>query len=241
MVLVPGAMGMAVGLQLIADVLVPDVDVYLFDYPGHRGADKPLKSIDALAGALVQELDLAGLSRSVGLYGNSMGSWVVFEAARKLSKAGHQPRVVCVGDMYSPRFAGKHSPLRPSLVRRLFNKLRTQVRKVRQRIHRPEPNAIEAPTAVRRRNAVFAASQIARKTYGERRYAGDVIVVSTAPRSQRFGDDLGWQEHVDGRVTTVGVPGTHDEMHIRCAREIGEAINESLCDSDSESPHNSSQ
>jgi acyl-CoA synthetase (AMP-forming)/AMP-acid ligase II/acyl carrier protein len=67
LVLIPGQMGMAVGLNLIADAVGGDVDVYLFDYPGHRPGQQPLRTIDDLAAVLMAELRSAGLTHNVPL------------------------------------------------------------------------------------------------------------------------------------------------------------------------------
>src|SRR5205085_26570 len=75
-VLVPGAVGMAVGLFRIADVIDADIDVYLFDYPGHRAGEAPESSIGAITERLLVEIERAGISSDVALYGNSLGSWV---------------------------------------------------------------------------------------------------------------------------------------------------------------------
>ncbi len=226
LVLIPGQFGMAVGLNLIADAIDADIDLYLFDYPGHRPDQEPLQTVDELACCLIDELEATGLTRDVALYGNSMGGWVAFEAGRRLAETGKPPRLVAIGDMYSPYFAGKSSPLRPSLVRRLRNRLRRAARRahdrwtVRQADHRSP--------AIVRQEAVIAASARASRQYDARPYAGDLLVVAASEREPKFGPTLGWEHHASGSISTLRVPGGHSTMHREQARPIGDALSRAL-------------
>lgn len=227
LVLIPGQMGMAVGLNLIADAVGGDVDVYLFDYPGHRPGQQPLRSIDDLAAVLTAELRSAGLTHNVALYGNSLGSWVAFETARRLAASGSPPVLVGIGDMYSPYFATRRSPTRPPFARRVRNRLRRLFGDVRHRLARALPNRRRA-AAIERRGAVVAASARASRSYEPRPYGGDLLVVAGAQREPRFGPTLGWEHHTTGRISTVRVPGRHGNLHRTDAALIGGALAERL-------------
>jgi acyl-CoA synthetase (AMP-forming)/AMP-acid ligase II/surfactin synthase thioesterase subunit/acyl carrier protein len=223
LVLIPGQMGMAVGLNLIADAVGGDVDTYLFDYPGHRPGQEPLGSIDDLAAVLTAELGSAGLTHNVALYGNSLGSWVAFETARRLAAAGEPPLLIGIGDMYSPYFATSRSPTRPPFTRLVSNRLRRLSGEVRQRLARALPSGRRA-VAVERRDAVIAASARAQRSYPPRPYSGDLLVFAGAQREPRFGPTLGWEHHTTGRISTVPVPGQHSDLHRTDAVLIGRAL-----------------
>lgn len=224
-VLAPGQIGMAVGLNLIADAIGSDVDVYLFDYPGHRPGQVPLKSVEELAYVLVAEMQRAGIAHEVALYGNSMGSWVAFEAARRLGALGSPALFVGIGDMYSPYFNTKESPLRPPLTQRLRNRLRRAVNQLRRRgIHQ----ARDRPTALKRQQAVSDASEIARRSYTPQPYDGDLLVVVASERAPKFGATLGYERHTTGSITCLRVTGGHSEMHHEQAGPIGAALTEML-------------
>lgn len=224
-ILIPGQVGMAVGLNLIADAISADVNVYLFDYPGHRAGQEPLTSVDALSDVLVAEVQAAGIARQLALYGNSMGSWVAFEAARSLRAMGWPPLFVGIGDMYSPYFNTKESPLRPPLVRRLCNRLRRELQRHRRRRIRQDPRA---PTALKRQQNVSDASEIARRSYTPRPYEGDLMVVVASERAPKFGATLGYERHTSGTITTLQVAGGHSKMHHEQAQPIGAALSEML-------------
>lgn len=222
LVLIPGQFGMAVGLNLIADAVDADVDLYLFDYPGHRPGQVPLQTIDELACCLVDELNDAGITRDVALYGNSMGGWVAFEAGRRLTEEGRPPRFVAIGDMYSPYFASKSSPLRPSLPRRVRNRLRRAAHQARDRWRMRQ--ADRRSPAIARQEAVTAASAHASRQYDARPYTGDLLVVAASEREPKFGATLGWEHHSSGSIRTLRVAGGHGAMHRDQARPIGEAL-----------------
>jgi len=223
LVLIPGQLGMAVGLNLIADAVGVDIDVYLFDYPGHRPGEKPARSIDALAERLLAELRGAGLKEDVALYGNSLGSWVAFEAARRLAAAGATPVFVGIGDMYSPFFATSRSPTRPPFIQRLRNRLRRLSGDVGRRLGRMSAGS-PRPVAIERREAVAAASARAQRSYEPRPYDGDLLVIAGAQREPQFGPTLGWDRHTTGRISTVSVPGLHSDLHRTEAAMIGAAL-----------------
>jgi acyl carrier protein/thioesterase domain-containing protein len=228
-VLIPGQMGMAVGLNLIADAIAADVDVYLFDYPGHRAGETPLESVEAITSALLGELAHAGLTEKLALYGNSLGGWVALEAARKLAAADQPPLLVGIGDMYSPFFNSKASPLRPSFAQRVRNRVRRGVRDARRRTG-SHPSMLQgrAPSAVVRQQAVSRASEIARRRYRSHPYTGDVLVVIASERAPKFGPTLGYDRHVSGSIRTLTVAGGHSNMHREQAAPIGAALSERL-------------
>ena len=227
-VLVPGLMGMAAGLNLIADSIAADVDIYLFDYPGHRPGQAPLKSIDGLATALRAEMEGAAITHDVALYGDSLGSWVAFEAARRLSALGTPPLFVGIGDMYSPFFNTKESPLRPSLTQRIRNRVRRVVKRLRRRGTRRSGARGLTPTALMRQHAVSDASEIARRSYDPRPYDGDLLVVVASERAPKFGATLGYERHTTGIISTLRVAGGHSAMHREQAQPIGAAITDML-------------
>lgn len=227
LVLIPGQMGMAVGLNLIADAVGGDVDVYLFDYPGHHPGEEPLRSIDDLAVVLIEELRSAGIADNVALYGNSLGSWVAFETARRLAAAGSPPLLVGIGDMYSPYFATKRSPTRPPFARRVRARLRRLSGDVHRRLAPASPGQ-RGGAAIERREAVIAASARASRGYEPRPYGGDLLVVAGAERAPKFGPTLGWEHHASGRITTVRVPGLHGNLHRTDAVLIGDALAEAM-------------
>lgn len=225
-VLVPGQVGMAVGLNLIADSIAADVDIYLFDYPGHRPGQTPLRSIDGLAAVLLSEMQAADLTRDVALFGNSMGSWVVFETARRLSALGTPPLFVGIGDMYSPFFNTKESPSRPPLLQRIRNRVRRARTQVRRRLTQRAETRGHAPTALIRQQTVSAASEIARRSYDPRPYDGALLVVVASERGPKFGPSLGYERHTTGSISTLRVEGGHSEMHRAQAGPIGTALTE---------------
>jgi thioesterase domain-containing protein/acyl carrier protein len=225
LVLIPGQYGMALGLNLIADAIDADVDVYLFDYPGNRPGEQPLRSIEALAARLVEELRREGITERLSMYGNSMGGWVAYEAARTLTDAGEPPDLVGIGDMYSPFFNTKDSPLRPSIGRRVRNRLRrlrSNVSKAASRKHDT------APAAAGRQSAVFTASEIARRNYTPKPYGGDLLIVVASEREPQFGATLGWERHATGNIDTVKVDAGHSTMHVTQASVIAEGLSEHL-------------
>lgn len=227
-VLVPGMDGMAIGLHLIADAIETDATILLFDYPGQRPGQRPMRSIEALAEALVAELDRANLVGDLSIYGNSMGSWVALETARVLEARGRCPRFVGIGDMYSPFFNSHESPLRPPIARRVRNRLRRlKGHLLREVAARTGANGHEA-AAVARRSAVIAASVVARRAYTAQPYAGDVLVLVASERGPKFGRTLGYERHVTGRIDTVEVDAQHSDMHRSAAKEIGAALSRML-------------
>jgi oxalate---CoA ligase len=227
LVLVPGQYGMALGLHLIADRIDADVDVYLFDYPGNRPGEVALRTVEELAERLVDELRDADAVERTALYGNSMGSWVVFEAARRMDALGHRPLFVGIGDMYSPIYnvdkAGSRPPL-PVLVR---NRMRRAYRRLRSRWARRR-SANREGAAVTRQRAVYEASEGARRRYRPKPYAGDLLVIAADERDGRFGATLGWERHTTGSIATRRVPGGHADMHHAQAARIADALTEQL-------------
>lgn len=230
LVLVPGQMGMAIGLNLIADAITADVSIHLFDYPGHRGDEQPLSSIESLADALVGEILRHGCDDQLAIYGNSMGGWVALEAARRLEGMGKTPRLVGIGDMYSPFFNTRASPLRPPFHRRLRNRIRRVIDRIRQRTTATGPTTVPVPLAVRRQRSVSNASEFARRSYRPQPYGGRVLVVSASERTPKYGPTLGYERHVTGRIDTLRVEGGHSEMHRDQAEPIARALSARLAE-----------
>ena len=228
LVLVPGQMGMAIGLNRIADAVTADVDIWMFDYPGHRSGELPATSIEESAEALVAELDHAEIDGTVAFYGNSLGSWVVFEAARMLEAMGRTPAVVGIGDLYSPFLNTRQSPLRPPL----WQLVRNRVRRFRGSGTRGQdiapPEGVSA--AEQRRRAVAASSAAALKQYRPKSYGGDLLVFSADERAPKFGLTLGWDHHVSGRIEPLRLNGNHSTLHIEQSEEIGAALSNWLVD-----------
>src|SRR5581483_7905618 len=223
LVLVPGQMGLAVGLNLIADAVGSDVDIYLFDYPGHRPGQLPRQSIDDLATALLGELRSAGLTHDVAIYGTSLRSGLSSETALWLAETGSPPVLVGIGDMYSPCFATRDSPTRPPLPQLVRNRLRRSYGDLRRRLVRLRPTR-PAAAAIDRRDAVIAASARAQRTYEPRPYAGDLLVVAGTQREPQFGPALGWEHHTTGRIRTLRVSGQHSDLHRTDAAVIGQTL-----------------
>jgi thioesterase domain-containing protein len=211
---------MAVGLNLIADAVDADVDVYLFDYPGHRPGETPLRTIDDLAARLLRELGAASVTGPLAFYGNSLGSWVVFEAARRLEALGKTPLLVGIGDLYSPYFASKDSPTRPPLWRRVLYRFRRSVTRTRQRAR---VRTVRHGSVLERREIVASASRSALRSYGTRDYRGALLVIA-ADRADRFGHLLGWDRHASGALTGAVVQGGHSDMHRVHAGTIGRLL-----------------
>lgn len=222
-VLIPGQAGHAVGLDLIADAIGPGPAIYLYDYPGHRPGQMPARTIEAIAARLVDEIAATVSDGPLVLYGNSMGSWVALEAARLLESRGQKPVLVGIGDLYSPYFNTHTTGHRPALGRRLGSLLR----RILRRLDRDRALRIGGDTggsARQREITVGHASSLAQRAYRPHTYGGDLLVVSTGPRASKFGEALGYDRHVTGRITTLGVEGGHSEMHRQQAKPIGQAL-----------------
>lgn len=219
-VLVPGAHGMAVGLQAIAEHVRSGTTVVGFRYPGQLAGQVPLRSIDALASLLLEELDGLGI-QDVVLFGNSLGSWVTFETARRLRARGRPPRGLVLGDMYSPTLGRLHGPAA---------RLRSPIRAVRAIAHRRRKQA-EADRAIaeERHDAVFQASNQALSTYRGGRYDGDIELLTTSRRAGRLDSPTyAWDDLVTGTITVHPVPGEHEELHLLHAPLVAERINAHL-------------
>lgn len=226
--LIPGQFGLAVGLDLIADAIGEGPTIYLYDYPGHRFGERPASSIEEIAAALVGAIDDLGVRGRLVLYGNSMGGWVALEAARVLAARGRGPELVGIGDMFSPTFNVDRAGVRPRLHRRAVNVLGRVARRLRPLWRVTRRGGDVASLAERRRAAVSTASEIARRAYRPHPYNGGLLVVSTAPRAAKFGESLGYERHVTGRIRTIRVAGGHSEMHREQATVIGGALAEHL-------------
>lgn len=226
LILVPGQMGMAIGLNRIADAVTADVDIFMFDYPGHRTGETPANSIEELAEALVFELDKADIEGPLALYGNSLGSWVVFETARILEARGRAPMFVGIGDLYSPFFNSRESPLRLPLQQLIRNRFH----RIRRRWDRSADNgpAGAVSAAEQRRHDVLVRSAAALKKYRPHPYGGDLLVFSADERNPKFGPTLGWDRHVSGHVEPVRLHGQHSTIHIAQAGDIGVALSDQL-------------
>jgi acyl-CoA synthetase (AMP-forming)/AMP-acid ligase II/thioesterase domain-containing protein/acyl carrier protein len=226
LVLVPGQFGLAVGLNRIADAVGAGPDIYLFDYPGHRVGQVPLETISGIADHLLGAIEQAQLRGRLVLYGNSMGGWVALEAARRLEARGHPPLLVGIGDMYSPAFNVDTRSTRPTarvMARNLVARARRRLR----------GGVSAAGGAVRgaaelRADAVQRASDRARRAYRPHPYGGDLAVFVTPARGSKFGETLGYERHVTGRLISVQVTGEHSTMHVEQAVPIGRWLGEAI-------------
>lgn len=227
LILVPGQMGMAVGLNLIADGVTEDVNVHLFDYPGHQPGEDPRSTIEELAEVLVDEIHRAGLRGKIALYGNSLGGWVVFEAARTLAAMQRRPTFVGIGDLFSPVFNLRSSPHRPGPATRIRNRAKRLRKSVAGRI-RSNSTSPDESVAVARRARVLRASGAARRSYRPHAYDGDVVVFATPERCDKYGPALGWDLHASGPIRPVRVPGQHSTMHREDAPLIAATIDDEL-------------
>ena len=227
-ILIPGQFGLAVGLDLIADAIGVGPTIYLYDYPGHRAGQRPASTIEEIAAPLVSAVQDLGVGGRLVLYGNSMGGWVALEAARVLAAHGQMPDLVAIGDMFSPIFNVEKAGVRPRLHLRVVNVLVRIGRRLRLLQRDTRQGGDVSSLAERRRAAVSAASESARRANRPHPYSGDVLVISTAPRAAKFGESLGYERHVTGRIRTVAVAGGHSEMHREQATVIGRALAEQL-------------
>lgn len=216
-VLVPGAHGMAIGLQSIAEHVQPGPIVLGFRYPGQVAGQAPLRSIEALAGLLLDELRRAQVEQVV-LFGNSLGSWVVFEAARRLLAEGRPVLGLVLGDMYSPTLGQPGG--RSGRLRSLVAALRGAARRRRKRVEADRAIAEE------RHDAVFKASNHALSTYRGGPYDGDVDLLTTHRRAGRLASPTyAWEDLVTGTISVHPVPGEHEELHLLHAPVVAERIN----------------
>lgn len=220
-VLVPGQIGMAVGLDLVARALSAEHTVYLFDYPGYRSGEQPSETVADTAAALVRELDRSGVAPAF-IYGNSLGSWVALEAAQTLVDRDGTGPAVGVGDLYSPTFNGSTWLSRSKLLWRIRSRFRCA-----ERVSGSEPAEVEGPLAGRRR-AVQSGSELARRRFRARPYQLDVLVFSGIERRPKFGSTLGYEAHVEGRLETCDLDAAHASMHRTHAVRIARAIDEFL-------------
>ncbi|WNF29160.1 alpha/beta fold hydrolase [Streptomyces sp. C11-1] len=87
----PHAGGSASYYHGLSEVLDPDIEMLVIQYPGreNRLFEEPVSSLHALADSVAEVLPtrLGGARRPV-LFGHSMGAIVAFEAARRLEGAG---------------------------------------------------------------------------------------------------------------------------------------------------------
>lgn len=226
LILVPGQFGLAVGLNRIADAVGAGPDIYLFDYPGHRPGQVPLETISSIADHLVGAMEHAQLRGRLVLYGNSMGGWVALEAARRLEAGGHPPLLVGIGDMYSPAFNVGTRDTRPP-ARVMARNLMVRARRGLRRGGSASRGAV-AGTAERRADAVQHASDRARRAYRPHSYGGDIAVFVTPARGSKFGETLGYERHVTGRLTSIQVSGEHSTMHVEQAVPIGWWLGEAI-------------
>jgi acyl-CoA synthetase (AMP-forming)/AMP-acid ligase II/thioesterase domain-containing protein/acyl carrier protein len=216
-VLVPGAHGMAIGLQAIAEHVRPGPMVVGFRYPGQLAREIPLRAIEDLASLLLEELVRRRIERVV-LFGNSLGSWVVFEAARRLRAQGRPVLGLVLGDMYSPTLG------RP---RGLTGWLRSPLAATRGILHRRRKRR-EADRAIAgdRADAVFQASNQALSCYRGGPYGGDLDLLTTSRRADRLArPTYAWDDLVTGTVGVHPVPGEHEELHLLHAPVVAERIN----------------
>lgn len=221
-VLVPGAHGMAIGLQAIAENVAPGPIVLGFRYPGQVAGQRPLRSIEALSGVLLAELERLQVG-DVVLFGNSLGSWVAFETARRLAASGRPPRGLVLGDMYSPRLSRRADAASARLDQRAVAVIRALGRRWRKRA--------EARRALveHRHDAVFKASNQALSAYRGGRYTGSIELLTTSLRASRLQQPTyGWDELVDGEIGVHPVPGEHEDLHLLHAPFIASRISAHL-------------
>ena len=205
----PGVGGTVFSFQAILDGLPSWLPVRGLPYPGTAGRAAPLKRVEALADTFASRvLESSGVPAF--LVGYSLGGFVAFEVARRLSAAGVDPCVMVIDS------APAGLPSRRSFAARVTN-----ARDWKMRFRNVLPQGLldrlgggAGGTALESLRGVVAAGFEAMRFYDPEPAPVDVVLLRTVQTD--FGPvsdlaDLGWSE-LARTVKVVELPTSHLEV-----------------------------
>ena len=179
---VPGHAGDVFCFLPLARQLDPDQPMVGIQPPGLDGTE-PLKSVEALAANMVEQIRRYRASGPYLLAGYCAGGPVAFEMARQLAQTGEEvPFVGLIGAPFPAMFA-KNSLLRVRLSG--YSEALTPVgfwRRLKRRRERQKREDLVSPASRAARQKVEAATVAAVRSYAPKPYRGEIDLFITAEK-----------------------------------------------------------
>jgi thioesterase domain-containing protein len=179
-------------------------------------------SIEQAASLFVRDIKDIQNAGPYLLIGYSMGGMIAFEMARQFSKQGEEVSFLCLVDSLPPgprREANLADRLRihlgnlqdlPWLERFQYLRDHTRSMLIRLSRHAAKPGALPINRLIAHDR--LAAARLAMDRYSpEEIYPGPVTIfrVTDHPWYIRWDPLAAWQSHIQGKLTTIDIPGDH--------------------------------
>ncbi len=229
----PGNGGHAFSYRKITDLMTPDRPCYGLEYPGLKGEQQPLDSIEAIAGAFLEEIRRIQPQGPYRLVGYSFGGLVGYEIAHRLTKIDERVASLILLDAWVPN-ASVTQPLRTRVKAHARYFLSADIEGKRQYLEQRWKNLKRRVQSIELDEmdlglptddgwhsaaieAVREACRRARRTYEPSTYTGNMQLIRCTKRDfkKRYSvtDEFnGWKHLVSGEVDVRTIDCMHLEM-----------------------------
>jgi acyl transferase domain-containing protein/thioesterase domain-containing protein len=246
-----GAGGNVLNFRDLARAMHPTQPVYGLQAAGVDGLSRPRETVEEMARAYLEEIQVLQPHGPYLLGGYSGGGIVAFEMARRLTAMGEAVALLALLDTFHP-----HMPLPHINVFTRLERLRREgISYVRGALERVRQSAQEArderaieehlasgqpiPHALRETHVMHAFERAAR-AYQPAPWPGKATLFRATEVDYFFqagGPAYGWERDIVGGIEIVTVPGDHNTLMVggnaaRLARALGAAIDRALAPAD---------
>jgi acyl-CoA synthetase (AMP-forming)/AMP-acid ligase II/thioesterase domain-containing protein/acyl carrier protein len=222
--------GHVLNFRALASYLGAEQPVYGIQSAGLDGSEAPLTRIEDMAIRYITELRAVQPFGPYYLCGYSMGGWIAYEMAQKLTKAGQRVAFLGLFDTASrqgPQRASlqqwldhhasamralKLSDNAPYLGQRARNLAEMSRIALRSRLF-GAAHAIGVTSDTGTPGRIADANRYASRNYQIRLYASDAVLFKATPYAWTHRNaHEGWRDLIEGHFETLPIPGTHGDI-----------------------------
>jgi acyl-CoA synthetase (AMP-forming)/AMP-acid ligase II/thioesterase domain-containing protein/acyl carrier protein len=222
--------GHVLNFRALASYLGAEQPVYGIQSAGLDGSEAPLTRIEDMAIRYITELRAVQPFGPYYLCGYSMGGWIAYEMAQKLTKAGQRVAFLGLFDTASrqgPQRASlqqwldhhasamralKLSDIAPYLGQRARNLAEMSRIALRSRLF-GAAHAIGVTSDTGTPGRIADANRYASRNYQIRLYASDAVLFKATPYAWTHRNaHEGWRDLIEGHFETLPIPGTHGDI-----------------------------
>lgn len=186
--------------------LPEDVEVLAVQLPGRgwRMREPPLRDIATMADRVTEALD--AVEGPLALFGHSMGAWVSFEIARRLTRRGRVPRILLASGRQAPALGSRTPPMSHLDDRAFVETVQTRYGGIPREI-RADPDLLELLLPILRTDV----AALERYRYGAGEPLPCPIVALGGRQDPRVPTELltSWAEETSAGFRARSFPGGH--------------------------------
>ncbi|MES1192113.1 MAG: amino acid adenylation domain-containing protein [Steroidobacter sp.] len=224
---VHGAGGNVLNLWALSRYLGEQQPFYGVQAKGIDGLAAPMRDIQQMADAYLQEIRQVQPAGPYYLSGYCAGGWVALEIARRLRAEGEQVALLALLDCYHPALQSKPTPMRNFLAgmnveglsylwRKAPQRIGYYLQEMRRSITIAVHRLLRRPVPIELREYwLTRAMTMASFRYHPAPYEGDVVLMRATdmdPQLRDVGACMGWDDVMKGKIDINDVAGDHHTL-----------------------------